>query len=128
MSPNYSTFPLLVKEWSARDELELAEGIMKFGLGNFQDICEQTSLKHKGKTHSECRDHYFALYPIIGSKDHFKRAELESLFIANRPPEKLVPMAFPALQGIYEFSPTNSRQEEAAERPAECQTVKIHVK
>jgi len=109
VSPNYSTFPLFTKEWSARDELELAEGIMKFGLGNFQDICDQTSLKHKGKTYSECRDHYFALYPINGSKEHFRRAELEQLFIANRPPieEIVLQMTFPALKGIYDISPTH---------------------
>ena len=34
------SFPLFIKQWSARDELELIEGIMRHGLGNWHDVAE----------------------------------------------------------------------------------------
>ena len=38
-------FPLFTKEWSARDEMALIQGIMKCGMDNWQDISENLSTK-----------------------------------------------------------------------------------
>jgi len=52
-------FPLLMRDWSARDELQLIQGLMKCGLGNWKDIAEQYV---KGKSAEECEEHYYAFY------------------------------------------------------------------
>jgi hypothetical protein len=33
-------FPLLMKDWSAKEELQLLQGIMKCGLGNWKEISD----------------------------------------------------------------------------------------
>lgn len=52
-------FPLLMKDWSAKDELQLIQGIMKCGVGNWKDISEQYV---KGHNAQECEDHYYTFY------------------------------------------------------------------
>ena len=52
-------FPLFIKNWSAKEELMLIQGIMKCGLGNWIDISEQYV---KTKDSKECEDHYFTFY------------------------------------------------------------------
>ena len=52
-------FPLFQKEWSAREELLLLQGIMKCGMGNWIDISEQYV---KTKKADECEEHYFTFY------------------------------------------------------------------
>jgi len=34
-------FPLLMKDWCAKDEVQLIQGIMKCGLGNWKDVSDQ---------------------------------------------------------------------------------------
>ena len=51
-------FPLLVRDWTAQQEVMLIQGIMKCGLGNWLDISEQFV---KMKTPEECEDHYFSV-------------------------------------------------------------------
>ena len=51
-------FPLLVRDWTAQQEVMLIQGIMKCGLGNWSDISEQFV---KIKTPEECEDHYFSV-------------------------------------------------------------------
>lgn len=53
------SFPLFTKNWSAKEELMLIQGIMKCGLGNWADISEQYV---KTKEAKECEDHYFTFY------------------------------------------------------------------
>jgi hypothetical protein len=38
---DHLNFPLLVKDWTAAEELALISGIMKCGLGNWEDVQEQ---------------------------------------------------------------------------------------
>jgi hypothetical protein len=51
-------YPLFCNEWSAYEEIRLIQGIMKCGLGNWQDISEQFV---KGQTPKECETHYFSV-------------------------------------------------------------------
>ena len=52
-------FPLFTKDWDAREELLLLQGIMKCGLGNWFDISEQYV---KSQSAKNCEDHYFTFY------------------------------------------------------------------
>ena len=52
-------FPLFTKDWDAREELLLLQGIMKCGLGNWFDISEQYV---KSQSARNCEDHYFTFY------------------------------------------------------------------
>jgi Myb-like DNA-binding domain len=52
-------FPLLMKEWSAKEELQLIQGIMKCGLGNWLEVSGQFV---KTKTLTECEEHYYTFY------------------------------------------------------------------
>lgn len=51
-------FPLLVKDWTAAEELALISGIMKCGLGNWDDVHEQFLQQ---RTPEECEEHYFSV-------------------------------------------------------------------
>lgn len=55
---DHLNFPLLVKDWTAAEELALISGIMKCGLGNWEDVHEQF-LQHR--TPQECEEHYFSV-------------------------------------------------------------------
>lgn len=57
-------FPLLVQDWTAWQEIMLIQGIMKCGLGNWQDISEQFV---KVKSADECQKHYFSVIMKQGS-------------------------------------------------------------
>ena len=57
-------FPLLTPDWTAKDELQLVQGIMKCGLGNWKDVADQFV---KTKTLLEGEEHYYAFY--IKSRD-----------------------------------------------------------
>lgn len=53
------SFPLFMEDWTAREEILLIQGIMKCGLGNWNEI----SIQHvKSKQPKECEDHYYAFY------------------------------------------------------------------
>lgn len=52
-------FPLFSKDWTAKEELLLIQGIMKCGLGNWVDISEQYIRSKEAK---ECEDHYYTFY------------------------------------------------------------------
>lgn len=52
-------FPMFSKDWSAKEELLLLQGIMKCGMGNWMDISEQYI---KTKSAEECEEHYFTFY------------------------------------------------------------------
>lgn len=51
------SFPLFTKDWTAKEELMLIQGIMKCGLGNWIDIAEQYV---RTKDAKQCEDHYFS--------------------------------------------------------------------
>ena len=48
-------FPLFDKHWSAREELQLLEGLEKYGFGNWGDIAKHIG---KGKSREECKRHF----------------------------------------------------------------------
>lgn len=52
-------FQLFHKDWTAKEELLLLQGIMKCGMGNWIDISEQYV---KSKTSDQCESHYFTFY------------------------------------------------------------------
>jgi hypothetical protein len=52
-------FPLLMKDWCAKDELQLIQGIMKCGLGNWKDVSEQYV---KTKSPQQCEDHFYTFF------------------------------------------------------------------
>jgi transcriptional adapter 2-alpha len=52
-------FPLFTKDWTAKEELLLLQGIMKCGLGNWADIATQFV---ETKDMKECEEHYFCFY------------------------------------------------------------------
>jgi hypothetical protein len=56
---------MLVKDWTAAEELALISGIMKCGLGNWEDVQEQF-LQHR--TPQECEEHYFSVVYKSSSK------------------------------------------------------------
>ena len=67
------SFPLISKDWSAKEELLLLQGIMKCGLGNWADISNQFVEKKSAK---ECEEHYFTFYykskdDYLPRKEHF---------------------------------------------------------
>jgi transcriptional adapter 2-alpha len=55
---DHLNFPLLVENWTAAEELALIQGIMKCGLGNWDDVHEQFLQQ---RTPSECEEHYFSI-------------------------------------------------------------------
>jgi transcriptional adapter 2-alpha len=64
--PNHSyyiydnlNFPLFTKDWIAKEELTLLQGVMKCGLGNWNDISSQYV---ETKSPKECEDHYFSFF------------------------------------------------------------------
>jgi len=66
-------FPLFSKDWAAKDELLLIQGIMKCGMGNWIDIAEQYV---KNKEPKECDEHYFSYYyklrdDVVPKQDEF---------------------------------------------------------
>ena len=83
VSENLATFPLLIRDWSAAEELTLVQAIMKCGLGNWNDVAE--ALKERGKTPQECEDHFMALYLGGG----FNRQQFENSFITCKDPKPL---------------------------------------
>lgn len=52
-------FPLFQADWTAKEELQLLQGVMKCGLGNWKGISE---LYVKSKTAEDCEEHYFTFY------------------------------------------------------------------
>ena len=67
------SFPLISKDWSAKEELLLLQGIMKCGLGNWADISNQFVEKKSAK---DCEEHYFTFYykckdDYLPRKEHF---------------------------------------------------------
>lgn len=52
-------FNIFSKDWSAKEELLLLQGITKCGMGNWIDISEQY-VKTKGP--DDCEEHYFTFY------------------------------------------------------------------
>ncbi len=51
-------FEVYQDSWSAREELQLFQGIMRCGMDNWVDISELV----KTKTKEECEAHYYAFY------------------------------------------------------------------
>lgn len=49
----------MMKDWSARDELLLIQGIMKCGLGNWKDVSEQYVKTHSAQ---ECEEHFYTFF------------------------------------------------------------------
>lgn len=60
-------FPLLTKDWTAAEDLQLIAGIMKCGLGNWEDVHEQFL---QGRTPQECEEHYFSVIYQSTSASH----------------------------------------------------------
>ena len=52
-------FQLFHKDWTAKEELLLLQGIMKCGMCNWIDISEQYV---KGKSPIDCEEHYITFY------------------------------------------------------------------
>src|SRR5256885_1582356 len=52
-------FNLFTKDWTAKEELLLIQGIMKCGMGNWVDIAEQYV---KTKDPKMCEEHYFSFF------------------------------------------------------------------
>lgn len=52
-------FSIFSRDWTAKEELLLLQGITKCGMGNWIDISEQYV---KTKTPDECEEHYFTFY------------------------------------------------------------------
>lgn len=52
-------FNIFSRDWTAKEELLMLQGITKCGMGNWIDISEQYV---KSKTPEECEEHYFAFY------------------------------------------------------------------
>jgi Myb-like DNA-binding domain len=48
-----------MKDWSAKDELQLLQGIMKCGLGNWKEVSDQYVKTHSSK---ECEEHYYTFF------------------------------------------------------------------
>ena len=53
-------YPLIMEDWTAKDELQLIQGIMKCGLGNWKDVAEQ--YVRGGKTAEQCEEHFFTFF------------------------------------------------------------------
>jgi len=51
-------FPVFDPAWTAGEELSLVQGIMKYGLGNWNDIAENFM---RGKPADVCEAHYFGM-------------------------------------------------------------------
>lgn len=66
---DHLNFPLLVKDWTAAEELALISGIMKCGLGNWEDVHDQF-LQHRSP--QECEEHYFSVVYQSTSDEHPK--------------------------------------------------------
>lgn len=65
--------PLLYSEWRIIDELLLLNGVITFGIGNFEDIASVLS----PKTESAVKNHFFALFGITNNEeDEAVRAEV----------------------------------------------------
>ena len=57
-------FPLLTDDWTAFEEIRLIQGIMKCGLGNWQEIAEsyvKGSSTATAKTPEQCETHYYGV-------------------------------------------------------------------
>lgn len=52
-------FPVFDKEWTAKEELLLLDGVAKLGAGNWQNISKNYL---PTKTRTQCEDHYWDLY------------------------------------------------------------------
>lgn len=64
----------MMQTWSAREELALVEAVMRFGIGNWIDVAEQSQvLREKNRTPSDCEEHYMALYWSHDGKTGFNR-------------------------------------------------------
>lgn len=50
-------FPLFTKDWTAKENLLLIQGIMKCGMGNWTDIAEQYV---KTKEPKQCEEYYYS--------------------------------------------------------------------
>ena len=59
------TEPLMYKGWRIIDELLLLNGIITFGVGNFEDITSVLS----PKTEQEVKSHFFELFNIINNEE-----------------------------------------------------------
>jgi hypothetical protein len=59
------SFPLFDPAWTASEELSLVQGIMKYGLGNWNDIAENFL---RGRSASLCEAHYFGM--LYRKSDH----------------------------------------------------------
>jgi hypothetical protein len=53
-------YPMVVPDWSAKDELQLIQGMMRCGVGNWKDVAEM--YVKGGKTADECEEHFFTFY------------------------------------------------------------------
>ena len=53
-------YPILVEDWTAKDELQLIQGIMRCGLGNWKDVADM--YVKGGKTADDCEEHFYTFY------------------------------------------------------------------
>jgi transcriptional adapter 2-alpha len=70
---NYNLFS---REFSAKDEIKLIQGLMKLGMDNFQDIAEHV----KTKIPEECEKHYYSFY-YKNNEDAVPLADKDSILL-----------------------------------------------
>jgi hypothetical protein len=73
-------FQLFHKNWSAKEELLLLQGIMKCGMGNWIDISEQYV---KSKDAEQCESHYFTFY-YKNKENNIPTEEQDVLILGQR--------------------------------------------
>jgi len=77
-------FPIIVDNWTAREELALLDGLDTYGLGNWQEVSAVVGTK----TRNECELHYFAYH--INTKNgiplpDLSRATDKKTFVKQEP-------------------------------------------
>ncbi|OVA20155.1 zinc finger protein [Macleaya cordata] len=113
------SFPLIVPDWNADEEILLLEGIEMYGLGNWAEVAEHVGTKSK----AQCIDHYTSTYM---NSPCFPLPDMSHVVGKNR--KELLAMAkvqgdgkkgFPTLGELTlkeepTFSPSRVKIEEAA--------------
>lgn len=82
------SFNLLARDWTAKEELALIQGIMKCGLGNWKDISEQYV---RTKDAVQCEEHYFTIF--YRSRDELK-PEFEEIIVKSKKSAKHITLEY----------------------------------